>query len=283
MGTSHVSEYETLKDIVGAGRNREGTALDITGRAAPYSYNKFCTNIWKAGNLLGHYGVHTMGELAVAIGPKSVGDKSPDSSSRSHELGGLDAGEPLLAAFGGMILGAVVDVVPDEPVDAPALVAPAQWQMEAAPGCRNLAYGGPPEASEVIHFERSVWSENPIEPPEQVTPDDEALRFANETWTHEELLMSVSELVSSYDISTGTTVMLEAPLTEPGAFTAGILAPFAVGATVVIPENQPHVDNKNANGTELEASTRVVTAEQTGEKLIPASKITDSMREIHRQ
>jgi hypothetical protein len=275
MGECHVSEFETLKDIVAAGRKREGTALDIVRRPAPYSYHKLCTNVWKAGNLLGHYGVHTMGEVAVAIGPKSDGEGESELSSR--EWGRLDAGEPLLGVLGGTILGAVVDLTPTEPVDAPALVAPAHWDIEVTPGCRHLAYGGPPSDPEIVHFERSVWSENPIEPPEQVDPHDEALLFEDESWTHSELLAVVSTLVAEHDIGPGTQVVLDATLTEPGAFVAGILAPMAAGATVVVPEK----DTGDAVPDDTE-NVLVVTTETADETTLSAIEVTRSMRDTGR-
>jgi hypothetical protein len=274
MGEFHVSEFETLKDIVAAGRKRDGTALDIVRRPAPYSYHKLCTNVWKAGNLLGHYGVHTMGELAVAIGPKSVGEGQPETSPR--EWGRLDAGEPLLGVLGGTILGATVDLTPTEPVDAPALVAPAHWDMAVTPGCRHLAYGGPPSDPDVVHFERSVWSENPIEPPERVEPDDEALLFEDESWTHSELLAAVSLLVAEHDIGPATQVVLDATLTEPGAFVAGILAPMAAGATVVVPEKDA------GDAVPDDENTVVVTPETAGDATLSASEVTRSMRDIRR-
>jgi hypothetical protein len=63
---------DTVADLVAAGRERDGVAIDAPNRATPYSYGEFCTNTWKAGNLLGHY-THPGGTLVGA-----TVDLSPD-------------------------------------------------------------------------------------------------------------------------------------------------------------------------------------------------------------
>lgn len=262
-----VSEFETLKDIVAAGRDRESTALNVVRRPAPYSYHKLSTNVWKAGNLLGHYGVHSVGELAVAVGPKRTDEDDP-----AGKRGDIDSPEPLLAVLGGAIIGGVADLTPEEPVDAPALVSPAHWDIETEPGCTRLAYGGPPTDPSVSHFERLVWSENPIEPPESVTPADGAVRFDGETWSHEEVLAVVGDLVDEYDIDEETHVVLAADVTTPGGFVAGLLAPLAVGAPIVVPEGPAR------EWPELTETDLVVTDERTAENTLLAPEVTRSMR-----
>ncbi|SDJ48331.1 hypothetical protein SAMN05216226_10429 [Halovenus aranensis] len=266
-----VSDFETLKDIVAAGRNRESTALDVVRRPAPYSYHKLCTNVWKAGNLLGHYGVHSVGELAVEVGPKRTDDESENADDVGMR-GTIDAAEPLLAILGGAIIGGVADMTPAEPVDAPALVAPAHWDIEATAGCTRLAYGGPPSEPSVSHFERLVWSENPIEPPEPVTPTDDAVRFDGDTWTHEELLAVVSNLVDEYGIDEAAHVVLDADVTTPGGFVAGLLTPLAAGTPIVVPEGAPQ------EWDELSDDDCIVTDDTTAENRLVTQEVTRSMR-----
>jgi hypothetical protein len=259
---------ETLKDLVAAGRERDGTALDVAGRPAPYSYDKFCTNAWKAGNLLGHYGVHSLGELAVVVGPKS-GD---------GPVGTVDAAEPLLALLGGTLLGATVDVRPASPVETRTIVTPAGVTgYEIPPECTHLAYGGPPEEPSVIHFEREAWSENPIEPPEPVASDDGALRADGVTYTHESVLDGVTAVVEQFDLDSDDRVVLAADATEPGALVAGVLAPLSVGATVQIPAT-------NASGTLATGDTTLVVtdSENSDERFVSAPTVTRSLRDTHR-
>lgn len=266
--------FETLKNLVAAGRERECTAIDVVRRPAPYSYHKFSTNVWKAGNLLGHYGVHAVGELAVAVGPKVTTGEGESAGTDRTGAGRINAAEPLLAILGGTILGATVDLTPSEPVDAPALVAPANWQVETIPGCTQLAYGGPPTDPDIGHFERSVWSENPIEPPEPVDPTDSAVRFEDERWTHEELLTTVGEIVTEYGLDAESEVVLDVAITEPGGLLAGVLAPLAVGGTVVVPEN-------GVDGVSGE-STLVVTENGAAENELSATAVTQQMRDTRR-
>lgn len=277
MNRDDSTEFETLKDVIASGRKRDGTALDIANRPAPYSYHEFCTNIWKAGNLLGHYGVHVVGEVAVLIGPKS-------SDSTGGKAGSIDAAEPLLAVLGGVILGSTVDLTPSEPVDGPVLVAPAHQHLDVTPSCSRLAYGGPPTDPEISHFERAVWSENPVEPPEQVEPNQEALRFEDETWTHAELLEVAGELVARHEISPNSRVVLDAPLTEPGGFVAGILAPLIAGGAIVVPERQTGDANHSLEERAVanDAHSIVVTQKQNSDAKVAAADVTRSMRDIRR-
>ena len=111
---------ETLKELIADAKDREGTVLDAAGRSAPYSYREFASNCYKAGNLLGHYGVHPGATVAVAVGPK----EAPTASGAGDDVPGhLDSADPLLAILGGAAIGATVDVTPAEPVESRALVA----------------------------------------------------------------------------------------------------------------------------------------------------------------
>jgi hypothetical protein len=246
---------ETLKELIAAAKEREGTVLDAAGRSAPYSYREFATNCFKAGNLLGHYGVHPGATVTVAVGPKEApGDSGADDGETSDggtgddAIGFLGAAEPLLAILGGASIGATVDVTPAEPVESRALVAPAWRSSETAPRCSTLAYGGPPEDPAVAHFEAELWSENPTAPPEHVDPEDPALRADGESYTHATLLAVAGDVVAEHGLDDTSQVMLSASLTDPGALVAGVLAPLSVGATVVLPDGAD--DGGQTEGTE---------------------------------
>ena len=239
---------ETLKELIAAAKEREGTVLDAAGRSAPYSYREFATNCFKAANLLGHYGVHPGAAVTVAVGPKEApGDngaddgetsdgETSDGGSGEDAIGFLGAAEPLLAILGGASIGATVDVTPAEPVESRALVAPAWRSSETAPQCSTLAYGGPPEDPTVAHFEAELWSENPTAPPEPVAATDPALRADGESYSHETLLAVAGDVVADHGLDETSRVLLSASLTDPGALVAGVLAPLSVGATVVLPD-----------------------------------------------
>ena len=237
------TEMNTLKDLVASGREREGVAIDALDRTTPYSYREFATNVWKAGNLLGHYGARG-GTVAVAVGPKAA---EMDGAER---FGTVDAAEPLLAILGGTLLGVPVTVLDDggaENADAPSdsvksvlpdetrvLVVPWGWveRYDPPPACSVIAYGGPPTAPSVAHFEAEMWSETPVEPPERVEMADDALRIDGESYTHGGLVAAIEAVVEALALDESSTVGLAVPVTSPGSFVAGVLAPLSVGATI---------------------------------------------------
>ena len=219
---------ETVAALVAAGRDREGVVLDAPERNAPYTYGEFSTNCWKAGNLMRHYGVRGGARLGLVVGPKH-----PEADD---EPGWLGAGaDPLLALLGGACLGATVDMTPTQPVDARAFVCPDAWldRYEVKPGCSRLAYGGPPETTGVAHFERELWSENPIEPPDPVSPDDTLLAIEDVTYTQGELLAAAESVAETHELTAGDRICLDASLHSAGAIAAGVVAPLSVGATIV--------------------------------------------------
>ncbi len=219
---------ETLADLVAAGRDREGPVLDSLERNAPYTYGEFSTNCWKTGNLLRHYGVRGGARLGLVVGPKH-----PAEGDQPGWLG--TTADPLLALLGGACLGATVAISPPEPIDARAFVCPDAWldRYDVAPGCSLLAYGGPPEGTGVAHFERELWSENPIEPPDPVTPEDVILEIDGETTAQGELVTAGESVVEEYGLGSGDCVALDAPLASPGAVAAGVVAPLSVGGTIM--------------------------------------------------
>ena len=281
----------TLEDLVAAAKEREGTVLDAAGRSAPYSYREFATNCYKAGNLLGHYGVHPGATVTVAVGPKEApgdsgaddgetsDDETSDGASGEDAIGFLGAAEPLLAILGAASVGATADVTPMEPIESRALIAPAWRSSETAPRCSTLAYGGPPEDPTVAHFEAELWSENPTAPPEHVDPEDPALRADGETYTHETLLAVVGDVVAEHGIDETSTVALSARLTEPGALVAGVLAPLSVGATVVLPDGAD--DGGQTEGTEP-ALWVLEEGREDDRTAVRAGDVTASLRDTRR-
>ena len=215
---------DTIGDVLAAARDREGVAFDAPGRTTGYAVRDFCTGAWKAGNLLRHYGVRERATVAVVVGPKASG---PD-----EEPGRLGAAaDPLLAALGATLLGARVDLDPDPSVEATALVAPALWldRSDPGPGCTRLAYGEQPAAPDVVHFERERWSENPVEPPDQVTPDTAALVDGR---THADLLGRAHEVVTATGLTAGDRVAFRGPVTAD-TVAPGLIAPLEAGAVIL--------------------------------------------------
>jgi len=218
---------QVLSDLVATGRKRECVLFSSPERSAPYSYRDFCTNVWKGGNLMRHYGVREGMAVAVAVGPKNPTDEDEPGYLR-------DAPDGLLAVLAATLDGAVAQLHPGDSVDATALVAPVAWldRYDLAPGTKALAYGGPSDDPTVAQFERELWSENPLQPPGERAPDDPAVADAEGTYTHGELLAASERVVDEYDVDEETTMALRAPVTTAAAFAAGVLAPMQAGATV---------------------------------------------------
>lgn len=259
---------DTIAALVRAGREREGVAIEVADRSAPYSYRELCTNVWKAGNLLGHY-THPGGSVAVVPGPKRPDDgpdlREPGESGESEAPGGsgeggdkstqhaetgrersIDCADPVLAVLGGTLVGTRVTLTPETPVGADTVVRPAGagWRERypAQPGCAVLAYGGPPEPSSVEHFEAALWSENPVEPPESVGQETPAVGIGGETHSHGDLLDSAAAAVDRHSLDRESRVLLAGDLRDPGVLVAGVLAPLSVGATVVFGGQQAAED-----------------------------------------
>lgn len=221
---------DVVGDLLGRERRSDDLALWTGTRAGSYSYEACCTNAWKAGNLLHHYGVRADATVAVDTG------ESPTSLTPP----------PLLALLGAALVGARVRFDPSPATVAAdaeggtagavrALVAPVARLDRYDPGPRTqvLAYGDVPDAPGVAHFEAETWSQNPTVPPESVEPEAVAV-VAEREYTHECLLTAAGGVVAEYEIGADSEVVLRAPLSTPGAVVAGVLAPLSVGGTVVL-------------------------------------------------
>lgn len=290
---------ETIPALVAAAREREGTVIDVPGRAVDYSYEEFAANSFRAANLLGHYGVHPGSTVAVAVGTKvapsepsdgqPVADSDgPDGSTSTGVSGVPDAAEPLLAILGSGSIGAVAEVTPDPPIDSRALVAPAWADYETTPRCSHLAYGGPPAAATVAHFEAELWSENPVKPPESVDPAAPALRADGGAHAHEDLLATAAAVVEAFGLDESSQVALSATLEEPGAIVAGVLAPLSVGATILLPgddgdrsRQDSAFDLRVSGGRQQDVSVLERQA-AGGSTLVSAAAVTASLRDTRR-
>lgn len=207
---------------------------DVTVRvhgepAVEYSRADFVTTAWKTASFFRHRGVHEGATVAVVDDP---------------------AVPALLSFFGAVQLGAVVRFVPAPSEGAPSateldarlLIGPGEAVLEYGlpPGATRIAYTDHPEGVEdpaVEAFGESVWSENPVAPPEEVASDAPALAAPatpGEVRTHEEVLATAARIAATTDLA--GEVAVRAPLSDPRTVAAGIVAPLLVGGTVVFPD-----------------------------------------------
>ncbi|AZH25826.1 AMP-binding protein [Haloplanus aerogenes] len=208
---------DTLADLVARERRSDDVALRVDARDREYSYRDFCTTAWKAGHALSHLGVHAGSAVALAPEP---------------------APQPLLTLFGAACLGARVTF--ETTADARAVVVPAErvGDIEDRPSRKVVVYGDAPTDPSVAHWERTVWSENPVMPPGDHAADETVLVGRDWSFTHGEVLTAAEAVVDAAGLDSASTVALRAPLTDPRAVVAGVIAPLVAGGAVVVPTGE---------------------------------------------
>ncbi|MCY4732273.1 hypothetical protein KY092_17105 [Natronomonas gomsonensis] len=208
---------DVLGDAIDRQRRTSDTALRAPAVGRAYDYRRFCTSAWKVGNFLRHLGVRSGAGVAVADDPIP---------------------EPVLTFYGAALLGGVVRFDPAESVgdDTRALVVPVAdlGEYDAGPSTKQVAYGGQPDDPTVSYFERDVWSENPTEPPDHITPSDPLLATSEATYSHGDVLGAATEVIDDHGVASDTTVAVRGSFTAPGVVTAGLVAPIVAGGTVVV-------------------------------------------------
>ena len=219
---------EVLGDVVARDRRSGSPALRVPAVGRRYDYRRFCTTTWKVGNFLRYLGVRRGAGVAIADDPLP---------------------EPVSTFYGAGLLGAVARFGSPEPTEViaqevRALVVPAEalGRYECRPTTKRVAYGGRPGDPTVAHFERDVWSENPTEPPDRVSPDDPLLRTAGRTYTHAQVLATAASVVEAWGLGQGSVVAVAGPFTDPGVVAAGLVAPLVAGAEVVLVDRSAVVD-----------------------------------------
>lgn len=230
---------DVLGDLIARSRRSDDTALVASGSGREYDYRRFCTSAWKAGNFLSHLGVRSGTRVGVAADPVP---------------------ESVLTAYGAAMLGATVEFAPPVDSDARAIVVPTAEadRYEAPPGTTLVVYGADPGSPEMAYFERDVWSENPTEPPDIVTPEETLLSTADASYTHAAVLAAARDVVDSLDLTDEDRVAVRAPLTEPGTVAAGLVAPILAGGAIVFPDESTAVTAAVASNPASAPEARVV-------------------------
>lgn len=207
---------ETIPDLVSRDRRSDDTAIvrpDPT--AQPYTYHRFCTQSWKAGNVLRHLG---------------VGDGTPVG------VAGDRAVQPLLAMVGVSLLGGVVRLAPPQSVDARAVIAHVGdvGSYELPDGGQRAGYGDSPDSPATYHFEQELWSENPTRVPRKYDPTAPVLDDGERRYSHRGLLSAAREVVETLDLSADDRVRVQGRFDDPRTVVAGVFAPLSVGGAVVL-------------------------------------------------
>jgi len=212
-----------LGDLVDPDRGGESVWIHRPGsRSRSWSGRQFCIDAWKAGNLLRHYGVHESATVSLADGSTNE-DPTPSPQA-------------LVGLFGAWVLGASVRTDPPESPPGRAFVVPATevGEYDLRPETTALGYDSPPDDPTVVHFEEQRWSENPIQFPATVEPEATALTTDAESYSHADLLAAGQRVADEHDVESLERVALSAPLSDPDAVVAGVIAPLLAGTTITL-------------------------------------------------
>ena len=231
---------DVLGDLVARDRRSDRPALRVDPADRELSYREFVTTAYKAGNFLRYLGTREGDRVAVAA------DRQP---------------EPVLTFFGAALLGAATRFGPtgdgngegdgdsngegngDGP-SARAIAVPADRRdgVDLPAGSTLVVYGGEPAEPSVEHWEGGVWSENPAFPPVTVDPDAPALAADEREYDHAALLAAADAAAEALDLAADVAVAVRAPLSDPRAVAAGVLAPLLSGGAVVFPDERTAAD-----------------------------------------
>ncbi|AWB26828.1 hypothetical protein [Halococcoides cellulosivorans] len=176
----------------------------------------------QSAHLLHQHGLRAGGRLAVVDG---VGPSLP----------------AVLGTLAAWSLGARVCV---EPGDADVAFAPTGHALDADPARRVVRYGGdpPPDA---IGFERHLWGENTVPPPESVGPETPAVDGVD----HATVAAAARAVAAESDAE---HVTIEGSIDGPAALVAACAVPVVAGRWVG-PEGTP-IDRERVERALDEAS-----------------------------
>ncbi|WP_227376125.1 long-chain fatty acid--CoA ligase [Haladaptatus halobius] len=202
---------DTFGDLAARERRSDDPALAVPDSRG-YDYHRFLTTAWKTGNFLRHLGVREGATVGIVSSP---------------------AAPPVLGFLGSVLLGGGVRFDPPREVEARVLLAPGDsvGEYDLPPGGQFIAYGEAADDPRVSQFESDVWSENPVFPETPVPPETTALAGEPEM-SHADLLDAGRAVAEERHLEPGDSVVIRAPLSDPRAVAAGVVAPLVAGAEI---------------------------------------------------
>ena len=190
----------TVAAICARSRRSGSAALRTSDRTV--SYHTLITDSYRAGNALRYLGVDIGDEVAV--------DTADPLRAIPILLGAAQLGAVCAIGAGGV--GATVAI----------LQAPVP---DSVSHDRVAVYGAPPSRSTAVHWEATMWSENPAIHPVAVQREWPVLTDGECTWTHAEVMHQVWAATPGQRAGQG-------PFQEGGSVVDAILAPLARGQCV---------------------------------------------------
>ncbi|AHF99840.1 hypothetical protein HALLA_14645 [Halostagnicola larsenii XH-48] len=229
----------TVGDLFARDRRTDRPALeDATGRT--YDAHWLCTSAWKAGNFLRHSGVRE----GVSVGVVGSGPMALLSFFGTTLLEGTTRFDPPtnLVDEGTSESSAAGDAY--RVVVAPT---PRVGDYRLPTGGQRIGYGESPDEPAVHHLDTGLWSENPSFPPIDTDPETPVLTDGDRTVTHGELLECGRDVIATNDIETGDRVVVRAPLSDPRAVAAGVIAPLLADGVCVL--SSGHAESNASEGS----------------------------------
>lgn len=249
------SDAAVVPDLVARERRSDRPAVVDAARGRTHSYADLCTTAYKAGNVLRHLGVHDGARVAVEVSA---------------------AFQPLTTFLGSALLGAITSFDAAPGTDARAVVVDAgrESAFDLPPGSKLCVFGGAPDRADTTHWEGEVWSENPAFPPATYEPDAPVLAADGATYDHATLLDAARGAADALDLTADDRVDLRAPLSDPRAVAAGVLAPLLVGGAVRLPAAEFESGDDGAADAGG-AATAAVVIDESGESGVPTLSLAD--------
>jgi hypothetical protein len=191
----------TLTAICARARRDAAPALQTPTRAV--TYHTLITDSYRAGNTLRYLGVDVGDHVAIDT---------------------TDLVRAIPAVLGAAQLGAVSAIGPAMERAAVALMAAPVTDPSAYD--RLAVYGEAPSAAAVVHWEATMWSENPAIHPVAVEADWPVLSDGARTWTHEEVMHRLGTVEEMPTV--------RGPIEAAQQLIDGVLAALARGSCVSI-------------------------------------------------
>jgi hypothetical protein len=201
------SMEETVAELLQRSPN-DGVALATETKE--YKEETFYTTCHKTANLLNHLGVREGGKVVISTAPEP---------------------ENVFGFLGACLVGARTHFADGGSVDADALVCDGAKldSYDVPASCSVLAYGEAPAEKRATSFEREIWGENPVFPPDLVADSDAVV--LDDGRTSAELVEEARSVVEERDLWNGDELSVEKLDDETAV---DVVAALVARATIVL-------------------------------------------------
>ncbi|MDY6774591.1 MAG: hypothetical protein SV253_00630 [Halobacteria archaeon] len=207
-----VRKTESVSDLLDLERPPEDTPLR-SPRVESYSWETFKTTTRKTANLIAGLGVR-----------------------RGHSVSFSPANQPESVFFflGASLLGAEVTAGLDDDVSPELVFGPTPTVERLGLGTRGISYGEKPDDPRLTHYEREIWGESPLFPPDRTSsPEDVVLVDGSDEYRQSQLFEAAETVADEAGIHDYDEAVVGS-VSEPRDIVAGVLAPLVAETTVTL-------------------------------------------------